>query len=169
MAKRIYFLCFVLAAIAFQAEAQRLIIHDLDENENETGTREISVGDVIIIAHQKKNKKVHYFQGKVTGIFKDRNVIRVFDYARSTRVVSIVGKKIDIDEIVGVELVDKADNQQRQNRAVGAAIAGSIGAGLGSKTGNAISYGAAAGSILNDATTREKIGKQRITTEIVEY
>lgn len=159
----------MIVGFMFSMNAQRLIVHDLDENEAEIATREFEVGDVVVIAHQKEGKNVHYFQGKVTGIFKDRNVIRVLDYARSTRVVSIAGKKIDISEIVGIEIIDQGDYKKRENKAVGAAIAGAIGAGIGGSTGRAIQYGSSTASVVMDVTTRERVSKQRINLEITEY
>lgn len=165
--KQFLFLAVIL--VSYTSMAQRLIVHDLDENQEEVGNRDFTVGDIVVIAHQKPGKKVHYFQGKVTGIFKDRNVVRVFDYARSTRVVSIAGKKIDISEIAGIEKIDDSKFKSRENKAVGAAVAGVIGSSLGGSLGNAIQYGSSAAAVTMDVTTRERIAKQRINVEISEY
>ncbi|MCK5372584.1 MAG: hypothetical protein KAQ62_28670 [Cyclobacteriaceae bacterium] len=68
-------------------------MHHLDENGKETSVKTFQLGDFIVIGHAKEGKKPHYFEGKITGIFKNRGEIRVFDYARSTRVMPLVGKK----------------------------------------------------------------------------
>lgn len=73
-----------------------------DASYNEVSIDTFMLGDLIILGHAKNGKNPHYFQGKITGIFKDRGVVRVFDYARSTRFMPIAGKKIPIDDIIAV-------------------------------------------------------------------
>ena len=68
-------------------------MHHLDENGKETSAVTFLLGDFIVIGHAKEGKKPHYFEGKITGIFKNRGEIRVFDYAKSTWVMPLVGKK----------------------------------------------------------------------------
>lgn len=81
----------------------------------------------------------------------------------------IVGKKIAIGEIVGVAKPDIEEIKGRENRAVAATAVGILGAALGGKTGNAISFGAAGGSVVSDFVSRNKVSKQRIKCEISEY
>ena len=162
-------LLFIFLGISNLVFSQKLIVHHLDENGKETSVETYQLGDFIVIGHAKKGKKPHYFKGKITGIFKNRGEIRVFDYARSTRVMPIVGKKIAIDEIVGVTKPDRKEIKGRENRAVAATAAGIFGAALGGNTGNAILFGAAGGGMASDFVSRNKVSKQRIKCEITEY
>ncbi len=167
MNKILIFILFL--GISNYAISQKLLVHHLDENGAETSVETYQLGDFIVIGHAKEGKNAHYFEGKITGLFKKKGVIRVFDYARSTRVMPIVGKKIPIDEIVGVTRPDKKEMKQRQTRAVIASAVGAVGLGVGGDTGNAIYYGAATGNVLSDFTSRDKVSKQRIKCEISEY
>lgn len=45
-------------------------MHHLDENGKETSVETFQLGDFIVIGHAKEGKKPHYFEGKITGIFK---------------------------------------------------------------------------------------------------
>ncbi len=57
--------------------------------------------------------------------------------------------------------------KKRESNAVGAMVAGAIGAGIGGNTGNAIMYGAEGESIAIDFFSREKVDKQSIKCEII--
>lgn len=92
-------LIFVFSLSAF---GQELLVRRFDASYNEVSIDTFMLGDLIILGHAKNGKNPHYFQGKITGIFKDRGVVRVFDYARSTRFMPIAGKKIPIDDIIAV-------------------------------------------------------------------
>lgn len=149
--------------------AQKLLIHDLDAAGLETGIRTVEVGDMIVVAHQKKpGKTIRYFQGKVTGIFPKRGKIRVFDYGRSTRIFSIVGKKIPLTHIVGVKPLAKDAYETRENRAVVTSIVSAVGGGIGGPVGNTLEAGASAANFGNDLLTREQLSKQRIKVEFAE-
>lgn len=166
--KNIVLTAVLLLLLAIPAASQELVVYYLNESGDEAEKQVFEVGDEVIIAHQKKGKAIHFFQGKVTGIFKDRNKIRVFDYARSTRVVPIAGKKIDIGEIVGIKRMELKSYQNRERGAVAATISSTIGAAIGGKAGDAIGWGSAAASIGIDLATREQISKQKIKVEIEE-
>ncbi len=165
MKKIILFVLFL--GISSYGISQKLVVHHLDDNGKETKVETYKHGDFIVIAHAKEGKKVHYFEGKITGLYKNKGVIKVLDLARTTRVMSIVGKKLEIDEIVGVARPDTKEMKKRENNAVGAMVAGAIGAGIGGSTGNAIMSGAEGESIAVDFFSREKVGKQNIKCELV--
>lgn len=164
---KLWVLLVIVLLLAGYTRAQKLLVHVKDEqNTAKDSTYQVELGDVIAVAYQKTgSEKIHYFQGKVTGIFKDRGVVRIFDYGRSSRVVAIVGKKIRIDEIVAVKQLDKAEFVKREKGAVAMAIASSVGAGIGGRTGAGIQLGGAAGKIGNDLISREQVSKQKITIE----
>ena len=157
----------LLLGITNFAISQKLVVHHFDDSGNETGVETFKHGDFIVIAHNKDGQKVHYFEGKITGLYKNKGVIKVLDLARTTRVMSIVGKKLKIDEIVGVARPDTKEMKKRESNAVGAMVAGAIGAGIGGSTGNAIMYGAEGESIAIDFFSRIKVGKQSIKCEII--
>jgi len=165
MKKIILFILFL--GISSYGISQKLVVHHLDDNGKETGIETYKHGDFIVIAHAKDGKKVHYFEGKITGLYKNKGVIKVLDLARTTRVMSIVGKKLKIDEIVGIARPDTKEMKKREGNAAGAMVAGAIGAGIGGSTGNAIMYGAEGESIAIDFFSREKVSKQSIKCEIV--
>ncbi len=165
--KLIILLVLLLLLVFGNLMAQRLLVHNTGDTGKDT-TYKVELGDVVLVAHQLPGKQVHYFQGKVTGIFKDRGVVRIFDYARSSRMMPIVGKKIRIDEIVGIRQLDKDAYKKRERAAVAAKMASSIGAGMGGKPGKAVQWGAAAGNIGNDILTREQMSKQKITVEFID-
>ena len=165
MKKLILFVLFL--GISNYGISQKLLVHHLDNNDNETSVETYKHGDFIVIAHAKEGKNIHYFEGKITGLYKNKGVIKVLDLARTTRVMSIVGKKLKINEIVGVARPDTKEMKKRESNAVGAMVAGAIGAGIGGSTGNAILYGAEGESIAVDFFSREKVGKQSIKCEIV--
>ena len=165
MKKLILFILFL--GISSYGISQKLLVHHLDNNGNETSVETYKHGDFIVIAHAKEGKKVHYFEGKITGLYQKKGAIKVLDLARTTRVMSVVGKKLQIDEIVGVARPDTKEMKKRESNAVGAMVAGAIGAGIGGSTGNAIMYGAEGESIAIDFFSREKVGKQSIKCEIV--
>ena len=167
MKKNILFI--LLLGISNFVFSQELKVHHFDENGEETSVETYKLGDFIVIAHAKDGKKAHFFEGKITGLFKKKGLIKVFDYARSTRVMPLVGKKIAIDRIVGVARPDTKEMKKREHRAVASAIIGGIGLGVGGNTGDAIFYGASGANILSDFTSRNKISKQRIKCEITEY
>ena len=165
MKKIILFILFL--GISGYGFSQKLVVHHFDDNGNETGVETYKHGDFIVIAHNKDGKKVHYFEGKITGLYKNKGVIKVLDLARTTRVMSIVGKKLKIDEIVGVARPDTKEMKKRESNAVGAMVAGAIGAGIGGGTGNAILYGSEGESIAVDFFSRKKVGRQNIKCEII--
>lgn len=103
-------LIFVFSLSAF---GQELLVRRFDASYKEVSIDTFMLGDLIILGHAKNGKNPHYFQGKITGIFKDRGVVRVFDYARSTRFMPIAGKKIPIDDIIAVGRPDERKMKAR--------------------------------------------------------
>ena len=148
---------------------QKLLVHEFGESGEEIASEKYQLGEMVVIAHKKEGKAVHYFEGKITGIFKNRSVIRVFDYARSTRVVSVAGKKINVNEIVGIQRMDAGEFRKRENKAVAASAAGAIGAAIGGKAGYGILAGSTVAGIGSDIVSRERVSQQRIKCEIVDY
>ncbi len=154
-------------SISNYAISQKLVVHHYDNNGNETDIETYKHGDFIVIAHAQGSKKVHYFEGKITGLYKKKGVVKVLDLARTTRVMPLVGKKLKIDEIVGVARPDTKEMKRRESNAIGAAVAAGIGAGIGGSTGNSILYGAEGESIAIDFFSRKKVGSQNIKCEIL--
>lgn len=148
---------------------QELLVKRYDSNYNEVSIDTFMLGDLIIIGHAKQGKKPHYFQGKITGIFKDRGVVRVFDYARSTRVMPIAGKKIPIDNIIAVGRPDAKKMKGRETRAIAATAGQILGGFVGGDAGTAISLGSTAGNVISDFVSREKLKTERIKCEIFEF
>src|SRR5210317_1248212 len=116
----ILFLC-----LSSVVSSQELIVHHFNATREEVKTDTLFLGDLVILGHANEGKNPHYFQGKITGIFNDKQVVRVFDYARSTRLVPIAGKKIKIDEIIAVERLDEKQHMGRETRAI-ASTAGTV-------------------------------------------
>jgi hypothetical protein len=165
-----YFLIpFLLIGISFQVFSQELLVRRYDATQTEVSIDTFMLGDLIIIGHAKQGKKPHYFQGKITGVFKDRGVIRVFDYARSTRFMPIAGKKIPIDNIIAVDRPDEKKMKGRETRAIAATAGQFLGAAVGGTTGDVIFYGSSAGNIVSDFVSREKLKTERIKCEIIEF
>ena len=132
---------------------QKLVVRTF-ENEIEVGVDTLYIDDYVVLGHGEEGKKIRNFQGKITGIFPDRGQVRVFDYGRTTRAVSIVGKKIDVDRIVAVEIPDSVKMKHRQRRAIILGVApGGVAAGA---------------NVTSDFTSRVKTGEQTIKVEIVE-
>ena len=152
-----------------EAFGQELLVKNYDEQRNLVKIDTFLLGDFVIVKHAKKGKNPHHFQGKITGIFKKRGVIRVFDYARSTRVMPIVGKKIKVDEIIGVVELDKDKMRARENRAIAFTAGSIIGSSIGGDVGDAIFYGSVVGNVASDFFSREKIDTQRVKCEIIEW
>ena len=148
---------------------QELLVRKFDAQYNEVGIDTFMLGDLIVIGHAKKGKNPHYFQGKITGIFKDRGVIRVFDYARSTRFMPIAGKKIPVEEIIAVARPDEKMMKGRENRAIAATAGQFLGSAISGDAGDIIYWGSVAGNVTSDFITREKLSTQRIKCEIFEY
>lgn len=167
MKKIVVFIIFL--GISNYGISQKLVVHHLDENGTETSSETYELGDFIVIGFAKEGKKPHYFEGKITGLFKKKGEVRVFDYARSTRVMPLVGKKIAIDKIIGISRPDNKEMKGRQNRAVATTAVGIFGAALGGNTGDAIMWGSSGANIASDFTSRNKVSKQRIKCEITEY
>ena len=148
--------------------SQELIVHHFNAAREEVKTDTLFLGDLVVLGHAKKGKNPHYFQGKITGIFNDRQVVRVFDYARSTRVVPIAGKKIKIDEIIAVERLDEKKHRGRENRAIVATAGQFLGSAIGGTAGDVIYVGSTAGNIISDFASRVKLKTERIRCEIVD-
>lgn len=163
----LYLLLIGLASL--NLNAQELLVKNYDAQRNLVKIDTFLLGDYVIVKHARKGRKPHHFQGKITGIFKKRGVIRVFDYARSTRLVPIAGKKIKVDEIIGVMRLDKKKFRARENRAIALRVGSAIGAGIGGDAGDAIMYGSTAGNVVSDFLSREKIDTERVKCEIIEW
>lgn len=162
---------FPLIALLYFSTAgfsQELIVHRFNAAGEEIKTDTLFLGDLVVLGHAKKGKNPHHFQGKITGIFKDRQVVRVLDYARSTRVVPIAGKKINIDEIIAVDRLDEKKHRGRENRAIAATAGQYLGLAIGGTAGDVIFYGSTAGNVISDFTSREKLKTERIRCEIVD-
>ncbi len=160
----------LLVGIANNLSAQELIVRTYDSSyQNEIRIDTFMLGDLIVIGHAKNGKNPHYFQGKITGIFKDRGVIRVFDYARSTRFMPIAGKKIPIDNILAVARPDEKKMKGRENRAIAATAGQILGSAVGGTSGDVIFWGSVAGNVTSDFITREKLKTQRVKCEILEF
>ena len=160
-------LLFLILGISNFAISQKLIVHHFDNNGNETSVETYNHGDFIVIAHAKPGKKVHYFEGKITGLYHKKGVIKVLDLARTTRVMPIVGKKLKVDEIVGVTRPNTKEMKRREHNAIGATVVAGIGAGIGGNTGNDIMYGAMGEAGAVDFMSRKKVTQQNIKCEIV--
>ena len=152
---------------ANSAKSQELIVHHFNASREEIKTDTLFLGDLVVIAHASKGKNPHYFQGKITGLMDHRNVIRVFDYARSTRVVPIAGKKINVDEIIAIERLDEKAHKGRQNRAIVATAGQILGGAVGGKEGDIIWGASTAGLIVSDFASRQQLSTERIRCEIV--
>lgn len=159
----------VLLGSSLKLSAQELLVKNYDAQRNLVEIDTFLLGDYVIVKHARKGRNPHHFQGKITGIFKKRGVIRVFDYARSTRVVPIAGKKIKVDEIIGVMRLDKKKFRARENRSIALRAGAAIGAGVGGDAGDVIMYGSTAGNVASDFFSREKIDTQRVKCEIIDW
>ena len=159
----------LLLGFTFSATSQELLVKRFDSNYNEISIDTFMLGDLIIIGHAKKGKNPHYFHGKITGIFKDRGVVRVFDYARSTRFMPIAGKKIPIDNIIAVGRPDEKKMKGRETRAIAATAGQFLGSAVGGDAGDVIFWGSTAGNVVSDFVSREKLSTERIKCEIFEF
>ena len=159
----------LLLGFTLPIASQELLVKRYDSKYNEISIDTFMLGDLIIIGHAKKGKNPHYFQGKITGIFKDRGVIRVFDYARSTRFMPIAGKKIPIDNIIAFGRPDEKKMKGRETRAIAATAGQFLGSAIGGDTGDVIFWGSTAGNIVSDFVSREKLSTERIKCEIFEF
>jgi hypothetical protein len=148
--------------------SQELIVHHFNAAREEIKTDTLFLGDLVIIGHAKRGKNPHYFQGKITGIFNDQQEVRIFDYARSTRLVPIAGKKINIDEIIALERLDEKKHRGRENRAIVATAGQFLGQAVGGSAGDVIYAGSTAGNIISDFASREKLKTERIRCEIID-
>lgn len=167
--KKLFLLLFFLG-YTYSVSGQELLVRTFDSSyQNEIRIDTFMLGDLIVIGHAKKGKNPHYFQGKITGIFKDRGVIRVFDYARSTRFMPIAGKKIPIDNIIAVARPDEKKMKGRETRAIAATAGQVLGSAVGGTTGDVIYWGSVAGNITSDFISREKLKTQRVKCEIIEF
>lgn len=164
-----FYVAILLFGVSLPGFSQELLVRNFDASYKEVSIDTFMLGDLIVIGHAKKGKNPHYFQGKITGIFGDRGVIRVFDYARSTRVMPIAGKKIPIDEIIAVARPDEKMMKGRENRAIAATAGQFLGSAVGGTAGDVIFWGSTAGNITSDFITREKLKTQRIKCEILEF
>lgn len=162
-------LLFLIVGCSLTSSGQELLVKRFDSSYNEVSVDTFMLGDLIIIGHAKKGKNPHYFQGKITGIFKDRGVIRVFDYARSTRFMPIAGKKIPIDNIIAVGRPDEKKMKGRQTRAIAATAGQFLGSAIGGDAGDVIFWGSTAGNVVSDFVSREKLKTERIKCEIFEF
>ena len=163
-----WFFSILFLCLSSVISSQELIVHHFNANREEVKTDTLFLGDLVIIGHAKKGKNPHYFQGKITGIFDDRQVVRVFDYARSTRLVPIAGKKIKIDEIIALERLDEKEHRGRENRAIVARAGQFLGSAIGGTAGDIIHAGSTAGNIISDFASRQKLKTDRIRCEIVD-
>ncbi|WKK65155.1 hypothetical protein [Lutimonas zeaxanthinifaciens] len=163
------FLSFLIFVFSLPAVGQELLVRRFDSNYNEVSIDTFMLGDLIIIGHAKKGKNPHYFQGKITGIFKDRGVIRVFDYARSTRFMPIAGKKIPVDNIIAVGRPDEKKMKGRETRAIAATAGQFLGSAVGGDAGDVIFWTSTAGNVVSDFVSREKLKTERIKCEIFEF
>jgi len=161
--------CILIVGFSLPSMGQELLVKRFDANYNEVSIDTFMLGDLIIIGHAKKGKNPHYFQGKITGIFKDRGVVRVFDYARSTRFMPIAGKKIPIDNIIAVGRPDEKKMKGRETRAIAATAGQFLGSVVGGTTGDVIFWGSTAGNVVSDFVSREKLKSERIKCEIFEF
>ena len=163
-------LCLVLVGISYSLASQELLVRTFDSSyQNEIRIDTFMLGDLIVIGHAKNGKNPHYFQGKITGIFKDRGVIRVFDYARSTRFMPIAGKKIPIDNIIAVARPDEKKMKGRENRAIAATAGQVLGKAIGGTEGDIVYWGSVAGNVTSDFISREQVRTQRVICEILEF
>lgn len=163
------FLSFLIFVFSLPAVGQELLVRRFDSNYNEVSIDTFMLGDLIIIGHAKKGKNPHYFQGKITGIFKDRGVIRVFDYARSTRFMPIAGKKIPVDNIIAVGRPNEKKMKGRETRAIAATAGQFLGSAVGGDAGDVIFWTSTAGNVVSDFVSREKLKTERIKCEIFEF
>lgn len=166
-----YLLLFLfLSGSTLSVSGQELLVSTYDSSyQNVIRIDTFMLGDLIVIGHAKKGKNPHYFQGKITGIFKDRGVIRVFDYARSTRFMPIAGKKIPVDNIIAVARPDEKKMKGRETRAIAATAGQVLGSAVGGTTGDVIYWGSVAGNVTSDFISREKLKTQRVKCEILEF
>ena len=167
MKKYLFFI--LIIGFNLSVNSQELLVKRFDANYNEVSIDTFMLGDLIIIGHAKQGKNPHYFQGKITGIFKDRGVIRVFDYARSTRFMPIAGKKIPIDNIIAVGRPDEKKMKGRETIAIAATAGKFLGTAIGGDAGDVIFWGSAAGNVVSDFVSREKLKTERIKCEIFEF
>lgn len=162
-------LSILVVGFSLPGMSQELLVRRFDSNYKEVSIDTFMLGDLIIIGHAKQGKNPHYFQGKITGIFKDKEVIRVFDYARSTRFMPIAGKKIPIDNIIAVGRPDEKKMKGRETRAIVATAGQFLGSAVGGDTGDVIFWGSTAGNVVSDFVSREKLKTERIKCEIFEF
>jgi hypothetical protein len=167
MKKKLFFI--LIIGFNLSVTSQELLVKRFDASYNEVSIDTFMLGDLIIIGHAKQGKNPHYFQGKITGIFKDRGVIRVFDYARSTRFMPIAGKKIPIDNIIAVGRPDEKKMKGRETRAIAATAGQFLGTVVGGDAGDVIFWGSTAGNVVSDFVSREKLKTERIKCEIFEF
>ncbi len=163
------FYAIILFGLGQISYCQEVLVHRYNAQREEVSIDTLMLGDLVIIGHSKKGGRPHYFQGKITGIFKDRGVIRVFDYARSTRFMPIAGKKIPVDNIIAVGFPDKKKMKGRETRAIAATAGQFLGSAIGGDAGKAIFWGSTAGNIVSDFVSRNKADTQRIKCEIIEF
>ena len=167
MKKNLFFI--LIIGFNLSIASQELLVKRFDANYNEVSIDTFMLGDLIIIGHAKQGKNPHYFQGKITGIFKDKGLIRVFDYARSTRFMPIAGKKIPIDNIIAVGRPDEKKMKGREARAIAATAGQFLGTAVGGDAGDVIFWGSTAGNVVSDFVSREKLKTERIKCEIFEF
>lgn len=167
--KKLWILVVLVLNVVELSHAQELLVRTFDAQRNLVKIDTFLLGDFIIIKHAKKGRNPHHLQGKITGIFKERGVVRVFDYARSTRVMPIVGKKINIENIIAVAKLDKDEMRKRENRAIAFTAGRMLGSSIGGDAGDVIYYGSTVGNVASDFLSREKIDTQRVKCEIIEW
>lgn len=166
--KKSFLLCLMALITGNLLVSQELLVKYYDDQETEINTETLKVGDFVVIKHAVEGKTPHYFQGKITGLLKDKGEIRVFDYARSTRVMPIVGKKIDLKEILAISKLDNKKSEGRQGRAIVGTAAGALGGLVGGGAGNTLLFGSAIGKGVSDGLSREKIDNQNVKCEIID-
>ena len=66
----------VLLSLSTITYSQELIVRHFNANREEIKTDTLFLGDLVVMGHAKRGKNPHYFQGKITGIFSDRQVVR---------------------------------------------------------------------------------------------
>lgn len=162
------FLVFIALFSVTAVQSQKMLVKHYDNQQNIIQVDTVSLGDFVVIKHSVDGKNPHYFQGKITGFFKEEDIVRVFDYARTTRVMPIVGKKLKISEILAVERMDQKKSEGREGRAVAGKAVGVLGSLVGGSAGKALAYSSAAGLGISDGISREKIDNQNITCEIID-
>jgi len=159
----------VLSWLSFHVlQSQELKVDYFDEQNTLINTETMDIGDFVVIKHANEGSKPHYFQGKITGLFKDKKEIRVFDYARSERVMPLVGKKIKLEDIIAISKANDKKSEGRENRAIVGKAASAMGSLAGGAVGNTLAYGSAFGTGISDGISREKIDNQNVKCEIID-